>query len=167
MKPAKVATFFSRPDQEHVRADLTDFFGPRASAYLKTYGKMQERGGKRPRWHWSWPVFFFSFVWYFYRKMYLVGAVWLLTPVVAGLLFGKLATAGVGYGMASTAKWIYVRTGLSRIAKADELGLLGEERSEYLHRAGGVSMVAGALAGFIYVGFSALLVVAVIAKHYH
>jgi hypothetical protein len=66
-----IASLFDDADQDRVRADLTAFFGPGAKTYLHTYEKMRARTGRRrmSAYTWSWPVFFGSFIWFFYRKM--------------------------------------------------------------------------------------------------
>jgi hypothetical protein len=81
------------------------------------------------------------------------------------LVFVFFDFAGTGFGgafvaIAIFAKSMYVQMGLGRILQADALGLSGPERSQYLERAGGVSVVAGTLAGFV---FAAMLGFAILA----
>jgi hypothetical protein len=157
----KYLALFQEANQERVRADLRTFFGPRAEVYLETYDKMRARDGKFPMtWHWT--AFLTVFPWFFYRKMYAVGAVLVLLPVVLGFFGltgggGSLAVAGI------LAKGIYVQTALGGILKADALGLSGPERSQYLERAGGVSVIAGTLAGFVFVAMLGLAILALFA----
>src|ERR1700731_2119126 len=128
-------------DQAGVRADLTTFFGPRADVYLNTYQKIwlgAGTGRTSPR-TWSWPVFLGSFTWFFYRKMYGAGAVLIFLPMIFGYLFGTAGSGGMIVFAMSAKSW-YVRTALGRIAKADEMGLTGADRYDYLQRAGGVSL---------------------------
>jgi hypothetical protein len=153
-------------DQHRIRADLSTFFGPRADTFLDTYEKMRSAAGPRratPR-TWSWPVFFGSFTWFFYRKMYAYGAMLIFLPLIFGYLFGSAgSTTSILFAM--WAKGFYVKYGLERISKADKLGLTGTERTDYLQRAGGVSLAAGIFASLIYVSMLAVLLLAIIARH--
>jgi RsiW-degrading membrane proteinase PrsW (M82 family) len=158
-------------DQDRVRADLKAFLGPRADVFLGTYETMR-KGPNGPRLYvrtWCWPGFFCAFAWFFYRKRYVEGAILVLLPLLTRMLFG--ITFGVGAwaafavcaGVAVSAaaagalKPYYVQVGLRRILKVDELCLSGAERSDYLRRAGGVSVATGAIAGFGYFGVLALV----------
>src|ERR1700753_2866510 len=83
---------FEAADQWRVRADLTTFFGPNAETYLAVYDKM--RGAQSTRRTvvrtWSWPVFFGGFTWFFYRKLYTLGAMVIFLPLIFGYLFGTI-----------------------------------------------------------------------------
>lgn len=150
-------------DQQRVRADLTTFFGPRAEVFLDSYEKMRSGTGARrtaPK-SWSWPVFLGSFTWFFYRKMYAYGAMIIILPIILGYLFGSAGSA-LPILFAIWAKGWYVTYALNRIVKADRLGLTGAERSDYLQRAGGVSLPAGIFAGLLYVALLALVILAAI-----
>lgn len=142
------------------REDLKIFFGPRSEAYLKFFDATRDNasGNKRMVWSFSWPAFLCSFVWFFYRRLYIWGAAVLLLPIIVGEVFGGTGTAGMWGGIAVIAKLLYVSTGIARIQKANALQLTGEARADYLRRAGGVSTVAGVIAGL----FFALAVVAFI-----
>jgi hypothetical protein len=157
---------FDAADQSRVRADLQTFFGPGADTYLEVYEKMriEEPARRIVVWTWSWPVFLGGFTWLFYRKMYIYGATVIFTPLVMYYLLG---TAGQGAFIvfAMHANCWYVHHALGRIAKADQLGLTGFERADYLQRAGGVSLPAGIFAGLIY-GFGlAFLIFAAVTRH--
>ena len=146
-------------DQARVHADLTTYFGPRSEVYLETYEKMRSATGRQrtmPR-TWSWPVFLGSFTWFFYRKMYAYGAMLVIAPMVLSYLFGA-AGGMLPIVFAMWAKGFYVNSALNRIVKADKLGLTGAERSDYLQRAGGVSLPAGIFAGLIYASLLALAI---------
>jgi hypothetical protein len=151
-KPAG-SPLFDAFDQPGVRADLATFFGPRADVYLNTYDKMRAAKDTK-RWAvrtWNWPVFLGSFTWFFYRKMYGVGAILVLLPMASAYLLGT--TGGiVSVFFAMGAKSWYVNAGLARIAKADAQGLTGAARADYLQRAGGVSLTAGLLARRHHIG---------------
>jgi len=153
-KKARLKQLVDAPDQLRIRAELTEFFGPRAEVYLETYEKM--RGGTEKNQYmvftWSWPVFLGSFVWFFYRKLHLYGAFMVLMPIALSYVTGATAAGGGSVAVfAVYSKYIYVHSALSRIIKADDLGLAGQERLDYLHKAGGVSLTAGLFAGLIYI----------------
>jgi hypothetical protein len=164
-KPVR-PTLFDAPDQWRVRAELETFFGPRAETFLAIYERMRasprnRRTGIRT---WSWPVFLGSFTWFFYRKMYAYGAMLIFLPVIFGYLFGSVGSV-LPFVFAMSAKVWYVRYALGRIAKADELGLTGAERTDYLQRAGGVSLPAGIFAGLIYGFMLAVVILGIAARH--
>jgi len=148
-------------DHRSRRADLETFFGPGAETYLAVYDKMQTRPVVRT---WSWPVFIGGFTWFFYRKMPIYGAFVIFLPIIFSYLFG-----GIGGGsfilFAVDAKNWYVKHALGRITKADALGLTGRERTEYLQRAGGVSLPAGIFAGAIYGLLVVFVIFAVTMRH--
>ncbi len=83
--------------------------------------------------------------------MYLYGALALLAPIIAGLLIGGSGGAGMAGALGVAAKPLYMQWAISRVKKADKLGLEGAEREDYLRRAGGVSIVAGVLGGLLFV----------------
>lgn len=143
-----------REDQDRVRDELAAFFGPRAEIFLEVYDKMRRRKGARRlvAYGWSWSVFVAGYPWFFYRKMYGVGAFLILVPFGINYLAGGAGMVGITGGFALFAKSYYVQSGLRRIAKADELGIEGEDRATYLARAGGVSAAAGAGAAIVFVG---------------
>jgi hypothetical protein len=158
---------FDARDQWRIRADLQTFFGPNADTFLATYEKMRASTGTRrtsPR-TWSWPVFLGSFTWFFYRKMYAFGAMLIFLPVLFGYLFGS-AGGSTWIVFAIWAKGWYVNLGVQRVFKADQLGLTGAERTDYLHRAGGVSLPAGIFAGFIYASLLAIMILAAIGRRH-
>lgn len=172
LKRSPQRALFEAADQWRVRADLETFFGPNADRYLEVYEKMRmEKNFQRASVKtWSWPVFLGGFTWFFYRKMYIYGATAVFTLLITSYLLGNTGSLGsAGGGMfaafAMHAKTSYVNQALGRIAKADELGLTGIDRTDYLRRAGGVSLPAGIFAGLIY-GFAvAVAILGAIARH--
>ena len=149
--------------QPQVLKDLGDFFGPGSEAFFEVYDKMKARKLSGVQIGWNWPVFLFSFVWFFYRKMWIFGASVILLPVILSLLIGSAGLGGGAIIFAMVANSIYVRSALSRILKADALGLTGEARSDYLRRAGGVSPVAGGIAAVLFVLFFAAAIYGILA----
>ena len=160
-KKAAYLELLDDADQQRIRADLTTFFGPRAEVFLDIYEKMRSGSGRRRAApiSWNWPVFLGSFTWFFYRKMYAYGAMIIILPIILGYLLGSAGSA-LPIVFAMWAKGWYVTHALNRIVKADKLGLMGAERTDYLQRAGGVSLPAGIFAGLL---FAALLAFAILA----
>ena len=161
---SKHSPLFDAPDQYRVRAELETFFGPNADVYLDTYDKMRstEKGFVRA---WSWPVFLGSFTWFFYRKMYGAGAIMIFVPMILRYLIGGISVGSLIVFAMSAKSW-YVHTAMARISKADQLGLKGNARTDYLQRAGGVSLTAGLLAGFVYVSAFLFVVLVVFARRH-
>ena len=150
-KKASYLDLVDDPDQERVRADLSEFFGPRAEIYLAMYDKVREApAAKRTVIRsWSWPVFFGAFTWFFYRKMYAYGALLVIAPVILGYLFGGTQCRDRN-SVRDVGEVLVRQLRPEPISKADKLGLTGTERAEYLQKAGGVSLTAGIFAGLIY-----------------
>jgi hypothetical protein len=158
---------FDAADQWRIRADLETFFGPNADAFLATYEKMRMSTGARrsmPR-SWNWPVLLGSFTWFFYRKMYAYGAMLIFLLMLFGYLFGSAGWV-TWILFASWANGWYVDQAVERVFKADQLGLAGAERIDYLRRAGGVSLPAGIFAGFVYACLLAIMILAVSGRHH-
>jgi hypothetical protein len=138
---------FQRPDQDRVREDLSAYFGPRAEKYLGIYERM--RAGETRFSSPNWIVLVTGFPWYFYRKMYITGTLLIFLPPLLSYLFGLTGNAGIAAGLCVTANRQYVLSAIKRIEKVDALKLIGDERRDYLRRAGGVSVVAGTLSGIL------------------
>jgi hypothetical protein len=155
----RITDLLQRTDQGPVRTDLEAYFGPRAEAFLKTYDKL--RSGPNPSrgfvLTWCWPIFLVSFVWLFYRKRYVEGVVLALLPVVSEMVLGFSGGGVLWIVVAIGAKSYYVQIALARVVTADDLGLVGEKRLDYLRRAGGVSVVAGTIAGLVLAGLLAAI----------
>ncbi len=166
-KESSREALFDAADQWRVRADLETFFGPDYGRYLEVYEKMRmeknfARGSVKT---WSWPVFLGGFTWFFYRKMYIPGATLIFTPLIMNYLIGSAGMGGLFIVFAMHANAWYVNYALGRIVKVDELGLTGIERTDYLRRAGGVSLPAGIFAGVIYAVCLAFFILGIIARH--
>ena len=146
-----------RPDAS-IRADLAAYFGPNAEHYLRVYDKMR-RSSNNSATSWSWVGFFAPLAWLCYRKQYVFAAGLVAVVMAVSFVLDQDASGAiVSVIVAMQAKGWYVKKALARLAKADDLGLAGGERADYLRRAGGVSPVAGTLAGLVYVGVVAWLV---------
>jgi hypothetical protein len=164
-----VLDLFKGEDQESLRRELAIHFGPRADIFLHTYEKMRAGALKNSNYFavltWCWPAFLISFVWYFYRRLYIFGAIFLLAPIVLALLVGDAGSSGAWASTAILGKPLYVTSALNRIVKANKLGLIGPEREDYIRRSGGVSWVAGIVAGCLFAGLIALAIFAAVDRN--
>jgi hypothetical protein len=97
--------------------------------------------------------------------MYIFGSLLIFLPALAGYLFGLTSNAGLVGALSVSANSQYVQSAMKRLRKADELGLVGERRQEYLRRAGGVSIVAGTLTGILFALLVAAFVLSVYLEH--
>lgn len=103
-----------------------------------------------------WPALFITFIWFFYRRMYLEGAAFIVLPIVLGLLLPNATISGTVPGViaALLGGMLYWKRAERRIAKADAQGLTGEARSAFLAAGGGVS-IPGMIFGIVI--FAAML----------
>ena len=165
--------FLRDPDQSARRAELETFIGPNAAPFMKVYDRLQQDAvasvGGRARFRFAGggfcvPAFFVGPVWFFYRKMWVIGAV--IVGLLAVLAFLPL-TSRVGlplaFVMALMGRRIYVQHAIGLIQKARHTQ--GAMDSQACARAGGVSKAAGWVGGVIYgllalVSLAALIVLA-------
>jgi uncharacterized membrane protein len=139
-------TLFQSADQEAVRNDLRDYFGPHAEKYLAVYDKMQARN-KPYVVTWNWPVFATFYPWQFYRKMPGMGAANFFGLIVVAILFRVAGILVYAVLLALTTKSQYVLAAMKSLEQADRRSLIGRERQDYLRRRGGVSVVGAVLSG--------------------
>ncbi len=110
--------------------------GPNAAVYL----------GPAHVQPWRWPFLAVAAIpWFFYRKMYIAGAVSLLAGFMLAI-HAPLALLAFALLKGIAAQPLYRRFVRSRIAKADARALAGTDRQDYLRRAGGTSPTAAIFA---------------------
>lgn len=104
--------------------------------------------GKKKGWSWNWPAFFTGSVWFFYRKLYLIGIGLLLFPVLLAVLIPQFADLNIGFAgaLGITANGIYMWHAARKIEKLKKLNLSSDELKERVKDAGGTSP-AGAVFG--------------------
>lgn len=140
--------------------DLATFLGPNAGEFRRVWERSRDKvaaGGAGMAAGWSWAGFVFGFAWFLYRKQWLAGAMLLVAPVVVALLLPS--TSGGAFIFVFSAmygKWAIVQDGVTRISRIRAAG--GDIAD--IAAAGGVSRVAGAIGGTIWL----LAVVAAIAS---
>ncbi|HEX8527119.1 DUF2628 domain-containing protein [Allosphingosinicella sp.] len=138
--------------------ELAAFIGPNAErfehSWMETRRKIVDgKGGIAASF--CWPALLFSFAWFFYRKMWILGGILLAAPAALALLdVNPGASLGGALAMALFGKSIYVQHAVGRIADIRERR--GGDRE--LALAGGVSTLGGAGGGLILALGSAALV---------
>lgn len=105
--------------------------------------------------------------WYFYRRMYLYGALIFLLPIVLTLLIPKLphsALTGFGAALAVMSNQIYFHYARNKVARIEKRSdLPAEARDALIQRSGGTSIL-GAILGSVLTIAIMLLVIANASK---
>jgi hypothetical protein len=102
-----------------------DFVGENVSSYVPFFLDLDTREGKF-KFSWVWPALFFQFIWFYYRKMYFWGTVFLLLRFVRGINLLSILI------MPLVAKYLYYRhaqkklSGLGEIEETFSPGKIGE-----------------------------------------
>ena len=160
-------------DQASRQAELKEFAGPNAAAYLQVYEKMvmeaNRPAGEKPKFSlfsagFNVGAFFLGPVWFFYRKMWgwAWGFVGLL--IVVGIIPGTNRVGlPVGIVLGLYGNRLYVTHAIAKLQKMRAAGGGGPLVPEQVAAAGGVSKVAGWIAGVILVGLTAIAIYAMIA----
>lgn len=128
---------------------LRHFMGENAEKFLR----LRKDYGPRTLISFNIAAFFAPLAWFFYRKMYIWGALLLLVPIVLVMVFPALEqipSAGFAGAIAVAANSAYLGFATGRVkklrARAENEGLSDDEFIELLESKGGVS-VAGAVFG--------------------
>jgi len=150
-----IESLHAQPEQEPTLRDLTLFFGPDSEKFIKFYRKkLASSNPLRLTASFNIPVFFFFFVWFFYRKMYLYGFIAFILPFLY-----RITSVALGFDnsmlvvivlMAFTANQFYLDHAMKYIRKADALNLSEADRTVYLQSKGGTSLLAGSLAFLVW-----------------
>ena len=92
-----------------IRPDYQAFIGRNVEKYILRFEKFDDLAGNfKPTWHW--PAFFFGWVWFLYRKMYLWALIDFVIYFIPYLNFAAFIARGlVGH-------WLYYRTAQARLA---------------------------------------------------
>lgn len=122
--------------------------GDRFSTYLHHW-RLYEASGRAPR-RWNWPAFLFSSLWFFFRRMHALGALWfILSPlmmtafVLMGLPWLSLLSFLVFRVLAGIlANPLYLAHCRRIIRKVDAEHRGAHRRHLELQKAGGVSYTA-------------------------
>jgi hypothetical protein len=136
-----IAALIDPTRQSHVAADLAAYFGPKSEFYLDYYARMVREQKLAPM-GWHWPAFFGVYLWFFYRRLYAVGFVFMAALMIGALLLPTGSTIAIWFVAAIQAKAFYVQQGLRHILRADDMRLDGDARFWFLRSKGGVSRPA-------------------------
>ena len=142
------------------REDLKAFIGPNVEKFLSVWDKMRVKKSKAAA-SWCWPAFLFTFAWFFYRKMYLTGAGFLLFPIIFDLIFPD-SDAGIAifFIAAGSAKSWYLQLATKKIQKISQRTSSNVTKRQQLQTAGGVSVAGGIIGGAIYAASAVFLILA-------
>ncbi|MGE0255719.1 MAG: DUF2628 domain-containing protein [Alphaproteobacteria bacterium] len=121
--------------------DLRAAIGPNAESFLAYLAKTRAGGGSGIAW--CWPSFFLGAIWFFYRKLYRIGSLYVASIILPTLILPPpvpdLVMLAVWLASALFAKKVYMDAVFRRIADADARGLTGEARRHWLAQSGGTS----------------------------
>jgi hypothetical protein len=151
------------------------FYGRNADKFLAYYYEERDfaiarAGVKKPIGvmdRMNYAALFFPIAWYFYRRMYLYGALIVLAPIVIAMLFPSFSTSGnFGIAMAlalmsNQVYFYYARQRITRIEKRVDLS--PQARDDLIRRAGGVS-IFGAILGGALTAAVFIIIITSIAK---
>jgi hypothetical protein len=147
-------------DSERPNEDLFRLFvGPNAEKFLKIYRAQRENKHVTS---FNWVVLLAALPWFFYRKLYVVGACVLLLPIILVVIFPDLSgvgTTGFGVALALTANTVYVYIARRRIKKLKALNLPPAERDQRISKAGGTSPAGAVFGTLIVVCLIAILLI--------
>ncbi len=117
---------FSEPEYQ-------DFVGQNIASFVPYFQEVDGREGKfKPSW--VWPAFFFQFIWFYYRKMYLWGTIYLVLRAIPLVNILSILI------MPLLAKYLYYRTAQTKLSMLRQTeGTLNPEKIREL---GGVSVKA-------------------------
>ena len=138
--------------------EVAAFIGPNADrfehAWTETRRKIVDGNGGFAV-SFCWPALLFSFAWFFYRKLWILGGILLIAPAALALLdVNPGGSLGATVAMALFGKSIYVQHAVGRIGEVRERG--GGDRE--LALAGGISTLGGVGGGLILaLGVGALI----------
>jgi len=131
--------------------DLRAAIGPNADAFLAYLARVRATGGSGIGW--CWPPFFLGAIWFFYRKLYRIGVLYIASVVTATVFLPPplpdIALLPIWLVSTVFAKKVYIDSAFGRIAQADAKGLTGEARRAWLAQNGGTS--PGAAIGLVVV----------------
>jgi hypothetical protein len=132
------------------------FAGPNADKFIKSY---RAQVTKEYAFSLNWPVFFVPLPWLFYRKMFLIGILILMVPIILVTVFPALSgvsTAGMVGGLAVSANSIYVWAAIRKIEKIKIQNLVPIERDARIRTIGGTSKTGAAFGALIIAAIFAL-----------
>jgi len=155
-----VADEIHDPEAQRDETLFRAYVGDKADKYMLNFKRLK-KGDTRSGFNIG--AFFLGFVWFFYRKMYLAGAVIILIPVVLLTVLPDLAgviASGVGVALALMANTYYVKSVNKNIEQMKALDLPEDELLNRLRAKGGTSKVAGAFGLVVWISIVSLPILA-------
>lgn len=148
--------------------DVAAYIGPNAEKFRKVWEKQRGRileKGYGNTWSFCWGAFLLSYVWFFYRKQWLAGAMLLGLPIIIAVLFPTVTEGlgGVAIIIALMGKSLYLQDAMPKIAKIRAAAPDDAARHAVLAAAGGTSKLAAIISGVVFV----LSILALIASAVH
>ena len=98
-----------REDMNPEEAEYASYIGNKADVYIGKFRKYRKTNGIGYALTWHWPAFFFTYYWFFYRRLYVAGVLFMLlimTPIV-----NVLTAVAAGF----SANYLYFRHIKSRV----------------------------------------------------
>jgi hypothetical protein len=139
---------------------LLVYVGRNPEPYAATYRRMV-RAGKASMLSWSWSAFFFTFAWFFYRRMWLIGLVIMGLPGFLTQFGTEMATGALiatPFVSALMGKGLYLNRAFRRIYRIDRSPRTEAEKRVAIMDAGGVSYVSGVLGGVLILSVYGVIV---------
>jgi hypothetical protein len=137
--------------------DFRSFIGKNAEKYIRKFKKFEAGGRDKFQASWHWPAFFFGWLWFVYRRLYLwallVFAIGLIssftmrvlevkTNGISGIFFGFVVGIVIMIIWGTSANYIYYIKTKEKITELKNLYPSEKHRQAELPRAGGVNRIA-------------------------
>lgn len=161
-KKEEVEFAVQHSSEDELRSKRALLIGKNAEHYLPIFDNLDKSGGNS----WNWCGFFFSFVWFAYRKLYKWAAIAYLTPLIGGFVLGiilystslddtvisvilRVIGLAVNIFFATVANGVYKK----RIDQlVNEMPKDDAVKARFIETKGGVSVVAAIIIVALYVG---------------
>ena len=113
--------------------EYQDYVGENIDSFVPYFMEVDAQDGKF-KFSWVWSAFFFQFVWFYYRKMYLWGTVNILLRLVPVINVLSVLV------MPMLAKYLYYRNAQNKLSMLRQTEGTGD--SQRIREIGGVSVTA-------------------------
>jgi hypothetical protein len=147
--------------------DIATYIGPNAAGFRSAWEKQRQKYLNqefRIARTFSWPAFFLLYVWFFYRRQWVVASILLTLPIVAVLVFPAASggLAGISVVAACMAKSVYLQDSIPKIAKIRAKEISPTALRSALEKAGRPSKPAGIAAGICFAASVLVTVISII-----
>lgn len=143
--------------------DIAAYIGPNAEKFRPAWDQQRAvilKKGYGFTWTFCWPALLVSYVWFFYRKQWILGGLLLVLPVLIVIVYPAASGAfgGVGLAMATMAKSFYLQDIIPKIAKIRAAQPDAAIRAASLAASGGTSKLAAMLSAIFAAASIAALI---------